>query len=262
MSPHWIFAVALFLGAYAVFFVRKARTVWNGPDRFPPAAWGWPEALLTIALAVFFLLMSIPAYLSPVQEINLSSIRSACALYGSIVIFLLGFLVMRNQSPIRLFGLERWRWPETAMASGAALAGLLPGVYALQWLVAALTGPEGPSAQPVVNFLTTHADLQSRLWVAGVAVVAAPVAEELIFRGCLYGMLRQVAGRLTALVVSSIVFAAIHGHVPSIPGLLLLAAGLALLYERTGSLWAPVMVHAAFNALSIWGTLTWPESVP
>jgi membrane protease YdiL (CAAX protease family) len=92
-----------------------------------------------------------------------------------------------------------------------------------------------------------------------IAVVAAPLAEELIFRGCLYGILRQIGGRLLAIAVSSLLFALIHGHLPSLAGLMVLSVGLSLLYEKTGSLWAPILLHAAFNGLSIYGTLQWPD---
>jgi membrane protease YdiL (CAAX protease family) len=63
------------------------------------------------------------------------------------------------------------------------------------------------------------------------------------------------------MAVSALVFALIHGHVPSIPGLVILAVALALLYEQTGSLWAPISMHAAFNAASIFGTIMWPDAM-
>jgi membrane protease YdiL (CAAX protease family) len=110
-----------------------------------------------------------------------------------------------------------------------------------------------------VTFLLEHCSIRDRLTVALIAVVAAPLTEELIFRGCLYGILRQSAGRIVAIIISSLIFALIHGHLPSLAGLVVLAVGLCLLYEKTGSLWAPVLLHASFNALSIICTLQWPE---
>jgi membrane protease YdiL (CAAX protease family) len=43
------------------------------------------------------------------------------------------------------------------------------------------------------------------------------------------------------------------------PGLLILAVILCLLYERTGSLWAPITMHALFNAATIATLILWPE---
>jgi membrane protease YdiL (CAAX protease family) len=39
----------------------------------------------------------------------------------------------------------------------------------------------------------------------------------------------------------------------------LLAVILCLLYERTGSLWATITMHATFNALTILALILWPE---
>ena len=91
------------------------------------------------------------------------------------------------------------------------------------------------------------------------AVIVAPVAEEIIFRGYFYGVIRRFGGRIPALLTSSLLFAAIHVHLPSIPGLFILAMILCFLYERTASLWAPIALHAAFNATTIVFLILWPE---
>ena len=71
--------------------------------------------------------------------------------------------------------------------------------------------------------------------------------------------MRKNAGRLVAVIGTSVLFALIHGHVPSLPGLFILAVALALIYERTASLWAPICLHAGFNGLSILGALICPD---
>jgi membrane protease YdiL (CAAX protease family) len=85
------------------------------------------------------------------------------------------------------------------------------------------------------------------------------VAEEIIFRGYFYGVIRRFGGRLPALLTSSLLFAAIHVHLPSMLGLGILAIILCLLYERTGSLWAPITMHACFNASTIAVLIFFPE---
>ena len=91
------------------------------------------------------------------------------------------------------------------------------------------------------------------------AVVVAPVAEEVVFRGYLYGVLRRYGGRIPAILVSSLLFAAIHVHLPSLLGLGVLAVILCLLYERTGSLWSTIAMHAAFNASTLVMLVLWPD---
>jgi len=252
-------ALLLLLGLlYIRMAARVAKSVFAKGDCFPAQVWKFPESFLTGAVVLFFVLMAIPAFTAPPGRIDLKAIESALGLYSSIILFVVGFLVFRNVNPIEAFGLRWTSWSEGLLSVIAALALLLPPIYAAQWLGYCLSGPE-TNPQPIVTFLIEHQSLRDRLSVVLIAVVAAPLTEELIFRGCLYGILRQVGGKSLAITVSSLLFALIHGHIPSFAGLVILAVGLCLLYEKTGSLWAPILLHAAFNGLSIYGTLQWPD---
>ncbi len=85
------------------------------------------------------------------------------------------------------------------------------------------------------------------LWCS--AVVIAPLAEECFFRGILQTFLvRFFRHRGRAILLSATLFAAVHASVPhTVPALLLLGVLLGYLYERTGSLTGPILVHALFN---------------
>ena len=84
-------------------------------------------------------------------------------------------------------------------------------------------------------------------------------SESLVLPSGVGQWLRKSSGRFPAIMISSVLFALIHGHLPSLPGLLVLAVGLALVYERCGSLWAPISMHAGFNALTIIAAIFWPD---
>lgn len=88
------------------------------------------------------------------------------------------------------------------------------------------------------------------------AVVMAPLIEEILFRGILQtSLLRVLHGRRwAALVIAAALFAVVHWWVVPWHNLLVLfVLGLAwgYLYERTGSLLAPILAHAVFNAANI-----------
>jgi membrane protease YdiL (CAAX protease family) len=88
------------------------------------------------------------------------------------------------------------------------------------------------------------------------AVLLAPVAEELLFRGLLYRALRRRRSVAVAATVSSVLFAAIHLDVAvtqplALVGLALVGVVLALAYERTGSLVVPVAAHAGYNGTAL-----------
>jgi len=86
-------------------------------------------------------------------------------------------------------------------------------------------------------------------------VVAAPLSEEIFFRGFMYGGLRRRLAPWSAALVSGLVFGMLHftggGTITVVPPLLVLGVLLALLYERTGSLWLPIILHAVNNGLAL-----------
>lgn len=84
-------------------------------------------------------------------------------------------------------------------------------------------------------------------------VVLAPLAEELLFRGLLFGSLRGRIGVWPAALASGAVFGVIHlggGQDPFIPVLAALGVVLALAYHYSGVLYAAIAIHAVNNAVS------------
>jgi membrane protease YdiL (CAAX protease family) len=98
-------------------------------------------------------------------------------------------------------------------------------------------------------------DLASLLLI----VVAAPISEEIFFRGFVFGGLRRAMPWVVAAVASSVVWGVFHFTGPASWGVVLqlsiFGVALAWLYERTGSIWPAIVVHAINNALAF-GILT------
>jgi membrane protease YdiL (CAAX protease family) len=90
-----------------------------------------------------------------------------------------------------------------------------------------------------------------------VTAVAAPLCEELFFRGMLFRLLRQRLPFVVAVVTSGIAFGLAHASPAVSPALLPVFAYmgivLALLYSWTGRLTNTVLLHALNNAI---GTVT------
>lgn len=138
------------------------------------------------------------------------------------------------------------------------------------------------------EFSKPTAPLEMKVAIVFSAVVVAPLFEELLFRGVLQTALAQPRRLVespaepmatprqggvwysrtatepatsplrqgVAILVASVVFTAVHwdsktGNWEHFPVLMLLAVGLGYVYERTGNLWAPIAMHAAFNGLSL-----------
>ena len=83
----------------------------------------------------------------------------------------------------------------------------------------------------------------------------APIAEECFFRGLLQTFLVNVVpNRWVAIILTSIVFGAIHFPQPyAIGALIFLAILIGYAYERTGSVLVAIVIHALFNLK----TLVW-----
>ena len=106
------------------------------------------------------------------------------------------------------------------------------------------------------------------------AVVVAPLTEEILFRGLLQGWLAELCrSRWIGIVGSAGIFALFHlaarengsvgevslARVETIPALFVLGIVLGYAYEKSGSLYRPIVVHLAFNGLSLltaWWQLT------
>jgi len=83
-----------------------------------------------------------------------------------------------------------------------------------------------------------------------VVAVAAPIGEEIFFRGFVFNLLRHRTTFASAVWLSAALFALLHASVKNFLPILIIGVLLASLYARTGSLWSSVVMHGTFNLLS------------
>ena len=86
-------------------------------------------------------------------------------------------------------------------------------------------------------------------------VIAAPVSEEVCFRGYLFGGLREKLPRLGAALISALIFGGLHAltGVSAVPPLIVFGFILALLYEKTGSIVPGILLHMLNNSVALLG---------
>jgi membrane protease YdiL (CAAX protease family) len=171
-------------------------------------------------------------------------------------IVLAGLMMIARRSRVTVsaaFGLSR---PLRRHAGTAVIlyAVSLPPIALASWLwsyfllLAGIT----PDRQEIVNvFLQPGHAPMVYLGIAGMAVLMAPVFEEVVFRGLALPMLLKTCDRRLAVIAVSTVFACMHFHLPSIVPLFLVAFSLTLGYIFTGSLVTPVVMHFLFNLGSL-----------
>lgn len=119
--------------------------------------------------------------------------------------------------------------------------------------------PDAPAPSHPAQALASSGDLWIVIQLYILACIAAPIAEETMFRGVLFRYFREVSHRwslalsfLFSALATSFIFAAIHPQgLATIPALMGLAIGFCLIREWRGSLLAPMVAHGLNNFLII-----------
>jgi len=104
-----------------------------------------------------------------------------------------------------------------------------------------------PELQEAVDLLRFTDSVALRLMLLAVAILVAPITEELIFRAGLFRYLRTRWPRWAALLVPAVLFAVLHLNLGSFVPLVALAIVFSLAYERTGNIGTTIVAHALFN---------------
>ncbi|MFP4283743.1 MAG: CPBP family intramembrane glutamic endopeptidase [Opitutales bacterium] len=99
----------------------------------------------------------------------------------------------------------------------------------------------------------------SFLALALVAVVLAPIAEELVFRAGVYRFLLSRFSRRRAILVSSLLFGVLHFSLFGFLPLALLGVVLCLAYDWTGNIRVPIVLHMLFNLNTVALVWLFPE---
>jgi membrane protease YdiL (CAAX protease family) len=120
-------------------------------------------------------------------------------------------------------------------------------------------GLKHPTAHPLLRAGAELSNSGLRALIALSAIVLAPLGEELLFRGHLQTAMAytfdrtgvKLPARGAAILLTSAVFTIFHGELWMMPPIFLLSLCLGYVYERTNNLWAPMIIHALFNASSV-----------
>ncbi len=161
---------------------------------------------------------------------------------------------MRNIDIVEAFGLKKMSFRMIVIISilgGAAtvfICGVFLGEMAQNYLSGIFTDLREQA--PVQDFKKSTSQITLVIKVIG-ACIAAPLAEEVLFRGYMHGALRRFTSPIFAAVVVSALFASAHGNLPALMPLWILAILLTVSYEVTKTIWVPIGIHAVFNAVNV-----------
>jgi membrane protease YdiL (CAAX protease family) len=248
--PEWAAGVMvawLMLGAVVYFSVIR-RIVREG-GKVDTLTFKDADLWVCVGFVVYFSLTIANGFGAAERDVTQKEIVHGAVLFLGIVVLLGIFMQIRGINPLRQFGILR-RNLFLCLAIGA---GLVIAAHPLVLLTEGITSfaMHGKAqSQNVVEFFLNASERSDRKAVFIMLVLAgvvAPVAEETIFRGYLYGVLKRYLGGVGAGLFTAALFAAMHMNVAALPALFLLAICLTLAYEATGSLLVNISMHAFFN---------------
>jgi membrane protease YdiL (CAAX protease family) len=191
---------------------------------------------------------------------------AAALLLGSGELSLLGSIILLVSTQAALL-LVSWLlvFRPNALAALPSFPGPDPGRavrMGLGWGVVAWIGASLASAVVVTLLEALGLDVAPQAaeqalglvepWVAVLAIVVlAPIAEELFFRGVVFNAFLRERGPRLAYIGSAALFAVIHLSIVALLPIFVLGLALAWVYDRTGSLLAPIVMHAVVNGISV-----------
>ncbi|MTV37351.1 CPBP family intramembrane glutamic endopeptidase [Duganella radicis] len=207
------------------------------PAAAPPARVSTADGL--IAATAFFILQAL--VLMFFDKVSTQAITIAFGIAGLTVYGLMRLVYWRSKAagvPAMLRGVD---WAVSLRS--AAIAALVACAAGVGYMAAIQHTAMWAEIQKAAA-----ATSGSRLWILALSVVAAPLCEEFIFRGLIYGGLRRSMRALPAMVMSAAIFAVVHPPLSMLP-VFVLGLCSAWTYERSKTLLAPMLVHAAYNAV-------------
>jgi membrane protease YdiL (CAAX protease family) len=137
----------------------------------------------------------------------------------------------------------------TALVVGLVVLATLGADIVIDYLTVASESvfPMPKEVVDAIDSLMSFSSTTQFFWKLVVLCIVPAVCEEIFFRGYCQGSLRAKWGPATALVVASLIFALLHGNPWLIHLYFLLGLLMGLIYEITGTLWAPIICHVFNN---------------
>lgn len=220
---------------------------------FPWVTWGPRRTVWGLIAGLALAALFAPLLVLPLDP-DLDSTAGILAAQALLAICLIGTALYfaRQPGPVRIReALGRLGWRRFKPSHIAIAFGVLIAYYVSVAIYASFVVE--PSQEDIGGDLGLDEGPLAASLAVLLIVFAAPLAEESFFRGFVFGGLRSKLSLWPAAIVSGLVFGAIHapsGPTTVVP-LALLGVALAFLYDHTGSLWPPIMLHMFNNALAL-----------
>lgn len=255
-----IVLIALFAGIGVFSWFRRRVAAEGGEkDDFD----GFDLALMFFPALLFLFnpLLELYAAKSPAVDSGGSSGVSVYAMLINIAyFFFVGLMTygiiewVRNRSVVEIFGLRRLSFPSIVVFT---IVGGVAAIVICAWALGNVSQSflervfTDLAAQETVEALQQSESTVQVAFSIVMACIAAPLVEELLFRGYMYGALKKATNPIFSAVIIGALFAVVHGNLPALLPLWAFSILLCCAYEWTRCLWVPIGMHAFFNGANI-----------
>lgn len=172
---------------------------------------------------------------------------------GLSCLYILYIVTVRLGQPVAALGMSLSGWKRNLFLGLSRYAVILPIILVAGFLVELATKNAGvtPEHQAVVQRFLEERSYLGILAIIAFGALIGPVTEEVLFRGFLQPALKEIMGGMKAILLTSFFFALIHFNLYIFIQIFILGLLLGYLYEKTGTLVAPLSVHILHNSVSL-----------
>jgi len=205
-----------------------------------------PEATVTDAESFQFNMETI---MSAYEHALIALYAYAAVHFALGLVFAVGFVLTRLNNRFHLLGIRRMEQPHVYYAIGMGLLGGL-GIRGGTLLAAGIAGDLPTLRTSLLTLLenTTNPVILVALFLW---LMVLPLTQELFFRGVIYTWLRQHRSLVGSLFLSALINALLNLYLLDFISSIMVAVGLAYVYERTGSVFASYLAHSSFNFMAL-----------
>lgn len=250
-----LFGVVLDFGTVVYCLKRKQRPAEWAEDLVAKALPGRMVAVLTGVFILLYLSVSVGySLLFEATEIESSVLFYQTVAFHLPALILLAILLKKNG--LSIGGTLGLTSNKTLQMLGLAILfylAAMPIIWFYSILYQLLLSSVGyqPYLQDVSQIFMAPMGGWERAGVIFIATVAAPFFEEIAFRGVLFPWMVRRVGFWQGATIVSVLFGAMHMHIPSFLPLCLLSFMFCIAYARTRSIWVPFGMHVCFNGVSV-----------
>lgn len=218
------------------------------PEEKPSLGW---KGLVILPIVIYLLLSVFAALIVVTSLFDGASQAMTLLLWAMIIVYIIMFFLCRY-----LIGCNeviRLRWRSAGKTAGNPL--LLVILYSLALIVFEFGLSEYITSYTDVGdaneMIAQYFQFGNAVTAVVLVVVVTPLTEEMMFRGAVFGGLRERYGFWPAALISSAIFAAAHMNPWSMVCTFMIAMFYALLFEKTGSLVYSMIGHGINNLIAV-----------